>query len=151
MPRWRRAGSADLRLEPVRWWHFGVRRERRESDLGPNGGEEHLFVPLVRSEPGMYEELRSRWAAHWVVAAGFPDSRHAEAEGVLDLRVAPDEHQLRQLRATSTFSGSTTWLRHWNGDLEAARRFIDEFAESEGGWVHDERRLEGPTEWDDPL
>lgn len=126
MPRWRRPASADaIRIEPVRWWHFRARRELRETELGPNGREEHLFVPLVRSEPGLDEELRSRWADTWVAAAGFPESRQAEAERALDLRVAPDDDQLRQLRATCTFTGSTTWFRHWNGDLEAAKRFID--------------------------
>lgn len=151
MPCWRPQGSRDnITIRPIYWWNFRLRRELKEASLGPNGRDEHSFAPLDRVEPGLDEELRSRWAARWVQESGFPQSRQAEAEDVLDLRVAPDEDQLRQLRATSRFTGSTTWLHRWNGDVEAARGFVDEFAESEAQWVQDERRTQGPTEWDEP-
>ena len=151
MPRWRRQASADdITIRSIYWWNFRLRRHLKEADLDPNGRSEQLFVPLGRVERQLDQELRSRWAARWVPTAGFPESRQAEAEHVLDLRIAPDEGQSRQLRATCTFTGSTTWLPQWNGDVQAARRFIDEFAESEGRWVLDERQAEGPTEWDEP-
>lgn len=117
--------------------------------LGPDGREEHLFRPLGETEPGLASELRDRFAEKWLRESGFPDSRLPDAIATVDLRVAPDDHEgQRRLRITSSFTGSTRWLYEWDGDPGRAAEFVDEVASDEAQWVHDERHLNGPTEWD---
>lgn len=118
-------------------------------ELGPDGRDEPLFRPLDESDPELAEFVRQRFATTWLAESGFPASRFAEALETVEVRVAPDDEPgTRLLRITSTFTGSTRWLYSWRGDPEEALAFADEAARDEAAWVHDDRRLHGPTEWD---
>jgi hypothetical protein len=118
-------------------------------ELGPDGREEHLFRPLDEVDPTPADTLRRTFVPKWLTESGFPPSRYDEAVATVDIRVAPDDEPGEQrLRVTSTFTGSTRWLYEWDGDEQEAIAFVEEVAGDEAGRVHDERRLNGPTEWD---
>ena len=118
-------------------------------ELGPDGRRERLFRPLDEVDPAIAASLRNRFVEQWLDIAAFPATRHEDALQTVDLRVGPGEGRGEQrLRLTSSFTGSTRWLDEWDGTEEGAASFVDDAAEMEGGWVHDERRLNGPTEWD---
>ena len=138
-----------VRLRRVYPWSFRIRRRWREMDLGPDGRQEHLFRPLEEVDPALADTLRRTFVPKWLAESGFPAWRYDEAMATVDIRVAPDEEPgERRLRVTSGFTGSTRWLYEWDGDEQEAIAFVEDVAGDEAGWVHDERRLYGPTEWD---
>ncbi len=116
-------------------------------DLGPNGREEKLFRPLEETNRELDVRLKERFVEVWLPAAGFPEARPAAALETVELKLGPDTRGSR-LRITSRFTGTTRWLHEWLGDEGSAMSFMDEVAELEARWVHDERRLHGPSEWD---
>lgn len=141
--------NGNIRLRRVYPWSFRMRRQIREMELGPDGREEHRFRPLDEVDPALADTLRHTFVPKWLTESGFPPSRYDEAMATVDIRVAPDEEPGEQrLRVTSTFTGSTRWLYEWDGDEQEAIAFVEDVAGDEAGWVHDERRLNGPTEWD---
>ena len=140
--------NGNIRLRRVYPWSFRIRRQWREMELA-DAREEHRFRPLDEVDPALADTLRRTFVPKWLTESGFPLSRYDEAMATVDIRVAPDEEPGEQrLRVTSTFTGSTRWLPEWEGDDQRAIAFVEDVAELEAGWVHDERRLYGPTEWD---
>jgi hypothetical protein len=145
-----RRSRSGITLRPVWPWSFLRRREIKRFGLGPDGQCEHLFRPLEAEDPELADAMRRRFSTRWLEVSGFPSSRFADAMGTVVIRCGPGETPGGQcLRITSTFTGSTKWLHHWTGSRDEALTFADETAAEEGYWVQDERRYNGPTEWDE--
>jgi len=139
-----------ITVHPVWPWNLRRRRELAEMDVGPDGRDEHLFRPLAETEPDLARSLVRRFAETWLIESGFPSWRLSEAIATVDLRVGPgDQEGDSRLRVTSGYTGSTRWLDEWTGDAANAIAFIEEVAAEEARWVHDERRMYGPTPWDE--
>jgi hypothetical protein len=117
---------------------------------GPDGRHERRYRPLEDSHPELARQMREAFVRRWLPESGFPEWRFDEAMATVDVRLAARRWREDgpDLRITSTFTGSSQWLPDWSGDEDEAVRFADEVASLEAGWVHDERRINGPTPWD---
>jgi hypothetical protein len=116
---------------------------------GPDGPEEHLFLPLEDEQPELALRLKRHYVERWIAQARLRPPTLQEAIDTVKLKVAPDEEPgLLRLRLTSFFTGSTYWHYGWDGSEETALSFMEEAAQLQA-WNVDGDREHGPVPWDD--
>jgi hypothetical protein len=131
MPSWRPAGAGD-----------------------PDEEHEWRFKPLVEQDPDVAAALLEAYGHRWLEKAELSLDRMAEVPDTVDLVVAedwtePEGSGLMVLRFRSWYTGSTYWLREWDGTYDSASYWIIDVADLQAGNVMFERDRYGPTPWDD--
>lgn len=88
----------------------------------------------------------------WLIEAELPEDHLAEVGDTVALVVAEEWEHLdggtKRLRLTSWYTGSTYWLRDWDGDLRTATEWVGHVAQLQAVNVRVERFRNGPTPWD---
>jgi len=125
---------------------------RPESPGDPDDADEWRFTPLDDHDPALAAEMIDRYGRRWLRLAGLPAARLTEVPDTVELRVADDWHEppgadRRVLRLTSWYTGSTYWLREWDGARDDAMAWVEDVADLQAHNVHFDRRY-GTTPWD---
>ncbi len=130
----------------------GMPSMRPATASDPDGADGWRYHDLGEVAPDLAFQLVKEYGEVWLPAAELPEARLSEVRDTLKLDVADEWEDAgagtKRLRLTSWYTGETSWLHDWEGDVESAVEWIRSQAELRAVWVRYERFRYGSTFWD---